>query len=119
VSNVKQVHIEFVIDFDFGGCAVAIEPDVTKRAELREPITELQLALFQMTGMPGVGLELGWREAPSRRNAHTGGMCARFLGVIRGHEAFGWGAFDHLRRLLEAVPGTEIKVWDVVDPEDG
>ncbi len=115
MSNVKSVRLEFTIDFDFGGCMAVIGAMKSDRAELLRPIEQLQNTLFVMTGMPGVGLSLGWAPAPSRDNEETGGVCSRFRGVITGSEAFSWGSFDNLRFELEAIPHTTIDVWKIED----
>lgn len=116
MSNVKDVRIEFVIDFDFGGSAVWNAPR-DKRAELLRRIEALQNNLFCMCTMPCVGLSLSWAEERPRDNAETGGLCSRSRGVITGREAFSFGAFETLRSQLAAIPHTEIAVWEVRDIE--
>jgi hypothetical protein len=117
MANCKQASIRFTIPFDFGsmGLAMATSTD-EERAEDRRRIERAQLALFQMCTMPGIGLTLTWRECGHFENDHGGKTC-RYEGEIVGTEAFSWGAFDDLKKVLSDLPGVVILKWQVHDIE--
>lgn len=116
MSNVKNVTLQFIIDYDFGAMDINLLHDDQERTNRAEDLRSLEAMLWGMTCKPGVGLNLSWTESGSRKN-ERGGVTARFIGTIVGQEAFAFTAFDLLRESLEAVPHTVIEQWDVHDIE--